>query len=301
MPDGPERRDVVLVVDDSPETLSLLTDALELAGATVLVANGGAEALAVAGRLRPDIVLMDAIMPGLDGFETTRRLKASAGVSAVPVIFMTGLSDTEHIVRGLEAGGVDYVTKPIAPDEVIARMRVHLGNARLAQSTQAALDTTGRHLLAADRTGRVLWSTPLAARLLGAAPGDRLPEAVRAWLDAALDAGEGGTSLLLPGSGTGPPLRFSLIGAVRAGEVLLRLATDETSERTAQFKARFALTKREAEVLFWVAQGKSNRDVGAILDLSPRTVNKHLEQVFTKLGVENRASATAVAVRAMEA
>ena len=73
----------------------------------------GAAAMRIVDQITPDIILLDAVMPGMDGFETCRRLKRDAGLSNVPVIFMTGLAETEHIVHGLEAGGVDYVTKPI--------------------------------------------------------------------------------------------------------------------------------------------------------------------------------------------
>ena len=103
-------------------------------------------------------------MPGTDGFETCRRLKQNRALAHVPVIFMTGLSDTEHIIEGLEAGGVDYVTKPIVPGELLARIRVHLANARMAQSARTALDAFGRFLLAVDGTGKVLWCTPQAAQ-----------------------------------------------------------------------------------------------------------------------------------------
>src|SRR5580704_5875092 len=137
-----KRSDVVLVIDDSPETLRLLTDALDGAGLTVMVALDGLAAIRIVEQITPDIVLLDAVMPGIDGFETCRRLKANPALANVPVIFMTGLSETEHIVRGLEAGGVDYVTKPIAIDEMLARIRVHLANARLTQSARAALDVS---------------------------------------------------------------------------------------------------------------------------------------------------------------
>ena len=101
---------------------------------------------------------------------------------------MTGLSETEHIIKGLEAGGVDYITKPIVPDELLARIRVHLANARLAHSARAALDAFGRFLLATSHTGRVLWYTPQAAKLLGVAFADFdregyvLPRDVQEWL-----------------------------------------------------------------------------------------------------------------------
>src|SRR5690348_2214568 len=183
------KRDVALVVDDSPETLRLLTDALDGAGMTVMVALDGAGAMRIVDQITPDIVLLDAMMPGMDGFETCTRLKRDAGLSNVPIIFMTGLAETEHIVRGLEAGGVDYVTKPIVVEEMLARIRVHLANARLTQSARAALDVSGRYLLSVNSAGRLLWATPQAQKLLadsfGPAGSDEmvLPEALQQWLE----------------------------------------------------------------------------------------------------------------------
>ena len=118
----------------------------------------------------------------------------------VPVIFMTGLTETEHVLEGLAAGGVDYVTKPIVVDELLARIRVHLANARVAAGTRAALDATGRFLLATDARGRLLWCTPKARQLLARlfpAPSDAgasLPAAVMSQLmqlraESASDAG----------------------------------------------------------------------------------------------------------------
>ncbi|RYC32380.1 response regulator transcription factor [Lichenibacterium minor] len=289
-------RDTVLVVDDTPDTLGFLTEALERAGITALVATGGAQALALVGRVVPDLILLDAVMPGLDGFECCRQLKAGPAAH-VPVIFMTALSDTEHVVAGLGAGGVDYVTKPIRLDELMARIRVHLGNARAAQSARAALDTAGSALVALAPDGAVLWSTPQAAALLRAAsPGDgaALPPGLAARLLAGRDA-----PVLAPGEGGQPSLSFAFVGAVGAGELLFRLSVHDPRGDEAVLKARFPVTAREAEVLLWLARGKSNRDIAAILELAPRTVNKHLETVFAKLGVENRASAAVLAVRAL--
>ena len=100
-------RDIVLVVDDSPGTLGMLNETLETAGFTVLVAQAGQVALDLVDRVTPDIVLMDALMPGLDGFETCRRMKQKPGLSAVPIVFMTGLTETEHVIRGLEEADTD--------------------------------------------------------------------------------------------------------------------------------------------------------------------------------------------------
>ena len=292
-------RHTILVVDDSPDALAMLTEALGQSGATVLVSISGRQALDLVERITPDLILLDAVMPDLDGFETCRRLKAMPALAGTPIVFMTGLSETAHIVKGLEAGGVDYVTKPLKLDELIARIQVHLANARVARSTQAALDTVGRHLLAVDQTGRILWSTPQALALLGF--GDGIPDEARppALAAAVRNAGAGQpdatTSIsLTPG---GRRIEIAYLGEVAAGEFLLRLTSDDNDLQAGRLKAQFGLTTREAEVLVWVARGKSNRDIGEILGLSPRTVNKHLEQVFSKLGVENRASAAAAALR----
>jgi len=117
---------VVLIVDDVPDNLSLLHDALDDAGYTVLVATHGEAALQRASQAVPDIILLDALMPGMDGFEVARRLKAQGETSHIPIVFMTGLTDTEHVVSAFDAGGIDYVTKPIKPKEVLVRIQAHI-------------------------------------------------------------------------------------------------------------------------------------------------------------------------------
>ena len=123
--------DLVLIVDDMPDNLSLLHDALDEAGYTVLVATDGPGALARAQQVRPDIVLLDAVMPGMDGFEVARRLKANPATAAIPIVFMTALTETEHVLAAFAAGGVDYVTKPLQPREVLARIAAHTRTARV--------------------------------------------------------------------------------------------------------------------------------------------------------------------------
>ena len=288
-------REVVLVVDDSPATLGFLSEALERAGYTVLVAQSGNDALRLMERISPDIVLMDAVMPGLDGFETTRLMKKSNTTATIPVVFMTGLTETEHVLRGLEAGGVDYVAKPVAPEEVVARVTVHLATARLTHSARMALDTTGRYLLSVTRDGRLIWSTPQATRLLETDGGTaQVPETVIAWLTRCLQ-GAGADNTLPFVASASRRIRFTFLGEVSRNEILLRLTPDVTEEEA--LSDNLGITRREAEVLMWLSRGKSNRDIAAILTLSPRTVNKHLEQIFAKLQIDNRASATAIAVR----
>jgi len=295
-------RDVVLVVDDSPETLGMLNHALDEAGMTVLVALEGLQAVSIARKMQPDIILLDAIMPNLDGFATCRILKREPELANVPVIFMTGLSDTEHVVQGFEAGGVDYVTKPVKPQELIARMRVHLANARMTQSAHTALDTAGQFIFTTAANGELMWATPQVHHLFERSGVDRF------WLDQQLSPQlrkwygfepEPGTGLTLEGLNAG--LQVVYLGEAAPGERLLRVVDPERPSSCQALRAQFPLTEREAEVLEWIAHGKTNREIGQILDMSPRTVNKHLEQIFRKLGVENRTTAAAVAIRHLHA
>jgi len=159
-------RPVILVVDDTPDALRFLTSTLESAGMTVLIAIDGLAALALLKHTIPDMILMDAVMPNLDGFETTERIKADPAFQHLPIIFMTGLTDTEHVVRGLDAGAIDFVSKPIVIDELLARIRVHLATARIAQGSQMALDMSGRPALAVDSAGEPRWLTPAASEML---------------------------------------------------------------------------------------------------------------------------------------
>lgn len=196
---------VVLIVDDVPENLAVLSDALDEAGHTVLVATDGASALERLALVRPDLILLDAVMPGIDGFETCRRMKLMDSARDVPVVFMTGLTETEHVVRGFEVGGIDYVTKPIRPAEVLARIGTHVRNAQMLGEARQLRDAAAADL------------------------------------------------------------------------------------------SQYQLTPREMDVLAWIARGKTNRDIAEILGMSPRTVNKHLEHIYEKLGVETRTAAVAAA------
>ena len=222
-------RDIVLLVDDSPDALGFLTEALEQSGFSVLIATSGQAALNIVERITPDLILLDAVMPGMDGFETCRRLKTNTAVAQVPVIFMTGLTETEHVVNALDSGGVDYLTKPINTDELRARIRVHLANARSAQSARVELDAAGRHLLAVRADGTIRWATPQATRLINAATGsddglDVVAARISTWMR---DRGASATDqqrafALVENASTG--LHFSYVGAVGADEYLFRLA-----------------------------------------------------------------------------
>lgn len=298
---------VVLIVDDVPDNVALLHDALDEAGYTVLVALDGESALARAAQALPDLVLLDAVMPGIDGFEVARRLKANPATAAIPIIFMTGLTETEHLVAALDAGGADYVTKPVKPREVMARMGVHLQSARQAragarerQQARNALDALGYAAITVRASdGRLMWQTPLAREWLLRYCGTQSPQApaeVVVWLQRHLppDPLREPPRLSLE---SGPRrLTFRLHQQVDEGEWLIVMQeTSDTSVIEALAQA-FGLTAREAEVLYWVVKGKINRDIGDILGASPATVKKHLERVYAKLGVETRTAAAAMAI-----
>jgi len=294
-------RDVVLIVDDVPENLAVLSDALDGAGYMVLVAEDGNRALERLERVTPDIVLLDAVMPGIDGFETCRRIKALERTRNLPVVFMTGLTESEHVVRGFMAGGIDYVTKPINPEVVLARIAAHLRNARLVTQAQEAIDAAGLAVAVVSRDGRYLWLTPKAYRGLHDAlaepprAGESLPPGLRDWLQGETDAAPGRESrpFLIEAPGHRAAVHF--LGGMTGGQYLL-LVEENGPERGPSLAASYQLTGREVEVLTWVAKGKTNRDIGEILGMSPRTVNKHLEHIYVKLGVETRTAAAALAI-----
>ncbi|MFC6486556.1 DNA-binding response regulator [Nitratireductor sp. GCM10026969] len=297
---APSSPPVVLVVDDSPETLGMLTDALGLEGMKVVVAESGRAALSLAREIGPDVILMDAKMPGIDGFEACRILKTEMGMADIPVIFMTGFGDSEHVVNALASGGVDFVVKPVPIVELLARMRVHLANARRARSAREALDSTGRRIVVTDEKGTILWATPQASELLlkcgiSVEEGSRLPWELADWL-LSQKPGRAEPHIL---ARNGKHVECRIVGEAGAAERLIRLVDRDAGTDEERLAAAFDLSLRVAEVLLWITHGKSNKEIAEILDLSPRTVNKHLEQIYIKLGVENRTAAATMSVRVL--
>jgi DNA-binding response OmpR family regulator/DNA-binding CsgD family transcriptional regulator len=300
-----EKNKIILVVDDSPDTLGMVTTALEALGVTLLVALDGENALQITQKVTPDVVLMDCVMPGMDGFQTCSALKQNPVFKHTPVIFMTGLSDTEHIVKGFSSDGIDYLTKPINPVELIARMEVHLSNARQTQHVQSALDNSRRHIIATDYKGEIIWATPEATLLLSktekrfSSDTNRLPDKLLNWLKTYID-NQGTPALEFEFFNDGDSqILINFNGKDDNGEYLFRISEVNETKDQEILKKHFNLTDREAEVLFWIANGKSNKDIGEILEISPRTINKHLQLIFTKLGIENRTSAATMVMKVL--
>ncbi|MEP1441842.1 MAG: DNA-binding response regulator [Hyphomicrobiales bacterium] len=295
----------VLVVDDAPDTLSMLSDAILFEGMTPHVAENGHAALGLVNQVRPDIVLLDAMMPGLDGFETCRIIKEQKGCDNLPIIFMTGSGDDDHVVKALSSGGVDFVVKPVVLDHLFARMKVHLANARLTRSARNALDLTGRKFVACDPTGTILWSTPQASDLLRQAglrsdidarlPWEIVEELLPPNQPASVKPASNNANITYTGGSY--DIIFKLFDDSDANEYLIQLVDGNKGSYEQQLAKAFALTVRESDVLLWITYGKSNKEIAEILNMSPRTVNKHLEQIFIKLAVENRTSAATLSVK----
>ncbi|MFC7292905.1 response regulator [Hirschia litorea] len=292
----------ILIVEDNIESLQFLTDTLEGVQLSVHIATSGERAMEMLENFVPDLILMDAVMPGMGGFEATRQLKRRSALSTVPVIFMTGLLESEHVVDALESGGVDYVRKPVVIDELLARIKVHLLNARQSQSSRGALDAIGRYMMAIDSNGKILWTTPEAEKLIIELDKDwSLQEVYAPEVLRKIVVQKG----LAPGNSRQIETQTGIIEVLTVSlgttdEIILRLKEVREGAEAERLSQQFNLTQREAEVLLWVSFGKPNRVISDILGISPRTINKHLEHVFEKMGVETRAAATACAVRALD-
>ncbi|MEK6423268.1 MAG: response regulator transcription factor [Burkholderia gladioli] len=304
-------RPVVLIVDDTPDNLALLSDTLRADGYAVLVALSGDDALKRLARVTPDVVLLDAMMPGLDGFETCRRLKLDARHAHLPVIFMTALAESEHVVQGFRVGGIDYVTKPVRPEEVCARIAAHVQRSRAQRYADTVLELDARAAVIVDGGGAIRWqSAQAAARLAGYGRHDghdddggptrganALPPALHRWFVDWLE--QGCPDEAAHETADGAVRRAARVtGTPAQGEWVIVLEASDDGAQVAALIERFGLTVREAEVLLWVSRGKTNRDIGDILDMAARTVNKHLEHLFRKLHVETRSAAAALAVKA---
>lgn len=292
----------VLVVDDTPANLGLVLESLGSAGFRVLVAESGARALELLAWQEVDLILLDMVMPGLDGMAVCARIKQHPSWKDLPLIFITAVDEPAQKVRALEAGAVDYISKPVHPPEVLARVRTHLElraarlclqqqNARLEAEIALRLDAEAqlaqsldRALLIADREGRLIFQTLRATHLLHKHLENHLPGRLPPELATAERfTGTAGTLLLH---------RFMEKG--NDALTVLYLIEEHAPPGPAEL-TKLGLTPRQAEVLYWIAQGKTNAEIAIILGTSPRTVEKHVEQLLERLQVENRVAAAAQA------
>jgi diguanylate cyclase (GGDEF)-like protein/PAS domain S-box-containing protein len=171
------RKPTILIVDDAPDSLALLHELMLRQGYQTFVATSGERALDIAQRAQPDLILLDVVMPGMDGLEACRRLKAHPATARIPVIFMSARCETDDIVAGFDIGAADYIPKPLRMEEVCARVRTQLrlnSSARDsdAQKEQAErlrmiVDSMDQGLLIVERCGRIQYANPACDRYLG--------------------------------------------------------------------------------------------------------------------------------------
>jgi DNA-binding NarL/FixJ family response regulator len=283
----------ILVVDDTPASLGVVCESLRGEGVRVLLAESGATARAVLARTTPDLILLDVVMPGEDGFAVCASLAEVPNARGVPVIFLTAIDAPEQKVRAFAAGAVDYVTKPVHVPELVARVRAQLElraarraleqqNAALEAEVALRLDaeeqlaaSLDRAVIVLGRGGERLFATHLANDLLAK------------YFPAGAPPALGGGGRFARGEGALCVRRFTEAGR---DDTLLLVLEEEHAPPGPSALLVLGITPRQAEVVYWVAQGKSNAEIATILDTSPRTIDKHMERIFERLGLENRAS-----------
>ena len=292
----------ILIVDDVPDNLSVLFEFLSTRGFEVLVADSGGLALEELPRTNPDLILLDVMMPGIDGYETCRRIKASERFRDVPLFFLTALTDTIDKVKGFSLGAVDYITKPIDPDEVLARVRAHLELRALHVALEERNEELDREVqrrvgaerslahalenavLVVDRAGTVQFRSQAAQRLLARRGGQPSTAELRGWFTGVTPSATHG-------------LRITRVPDPESADRALFTLEEIPPEPSPTQLLALGLTPREAEILFWIAQGKTSPEIAVILQTATATVKRHVHHLLGKLGVETRLAA---ALKAME-
>jgi CheY-like chemotaxis protein/DNA-binding CsgD family transcriptional regulator len=303
----------VLVVDDVPANADVVLNHLTAGGFRVLYAGSGPRALKQLEYSVPDLILLDIKMPGLDGIDTCRLIKQRPEWRNIPVIFITGADELSQKLAAFEAGGVDFVTKPILPEEVEARVRTHLRlrelqtelelkNQALTEEIELRLDAEkqleaklDQAFVIASYEGGVHFSTRQAGILLQAffpsMSMKSLPEVVLGWLT----SDDRQRPLIVHGAQKGDLQIDHLASSDFRNLALLRLEQRNSCWGPNALQT-LGLTPREAEVLYWITEGKTNPEIATILDTTLHTVKKHNNKLFAKLGVETRMAAARLAM-----
>lgn len=303
----------VLIVDDIPTNVDVVLGFLAEAGYRVLVSDGGYRALDQLARTTPDIILLDLIMPGLDGIETCRRIKANHEWSQIPVIMMTAADELSKKLAAFEAGAVDFVTKPVQPEEVQARVQTHLQlrelqtsleqkNQELAEEIELRLDaekqletSLEQALIVVNPEGKILFATGQARILLNTffsqGSDKRLPSELQTWLQ-----GPDNRRPKVVIHKKRGEIEVDHFALSKSGSVSLLRIDHRNGDNGPKALLALGVTAREAEVLYWISEGKTNPEIAIIIDASLNTVKKHAINLFAKLGVETRTSAARLAL-----
>jgi DNA-binding NarL/FixJ family response regulator len=279
-------RATVLVIDDVPANIGLVLDALADRGYRVLVAESGHGALEQLRHGKPDLILLDVIMPGMDGFETCAAIKKDPAWRDVPILFMTSLDDVEQKVRAFESGASTTSSSPSTWRKSSPVFAPILSSVDCAKHSRRnwPCDWRPRTNSRSHWIARSCWS-----------PADRQLSVFNP---------HGPHAAASPSSRLGrneaprmPRYAHRKTASAFGVEPEVFLLQEDVPSPGPEALGSLGLTARESEVLFWIAQGKSNPDIALILGTSPRTIHKHVENLFRKLGCETRAAA---ALRALE-
>ena len=310
----------VMAVDDIPANVDVLLGLLHESGYRVLVADSGCRGIEQLQRELPDLILLDLMMPGMDGIETCRKIKAKDAWKHIPILMMTAADELSSKLAAFEAGAVDFLAKPIQPAEVLARLKIHLQirelqselesanrglsqkNELLAEEIELRLDaekqleaSLEQALLVSNRGGEILFATRHAQLLLStffpSAPIRRLPPDVQVWLTTQNNQ----IPLKVTDKKHGE-IEIHQFAITHSGNLSMIRIEHLNGDRGPKSLLALGLTAREAEVLYWISEGKTNPEIAIILESSVNTVKKHANNLFIKLGVETRTAAARAAL-----
>lgn len=325
-----EKQITILAVDDTPDNLSLLLSHLASLNYKVLVAESGASALRQVNHVRPDLILLDILMPGMDGFETCSLLKSQPVIEDIPVIFLSALDDAVDKVRGFQVGGVDFITKPIDTTEVSARINLHLLNSslmqRLTQQNQLLKETVAERdaALALQKGLRAQSDNRLKQLVeLAEAQGAQLHNTVLSLMQSQFNDGAMWDLLHRPVLNRLTKLEAQLELLQASVQASLSQSDDETigehvdalvqttlliegellsvAPRLQSYELEqpklAALSNRESAVLGHIADGFTSEEIALKLSLSPATVRTYRTRIMNKLEVHNIPGLVKFAIR----
>jgi len=301
------RPHAVLVVDDNPNNLKVVLRHFEAYSFEVYTALNGETGLERARKVRPDLILLDVQMPGIDGFEVCKRLKANPQTAGIPVIFMTALTETRDKVRGFEVGGVDYVTKPLEATELMARVQTQLQlraartglEARVAERTAEINKLLEMVRVQSEQLREQAQSLIQTQEAREQALAGTVQEQVADRLDVMRGHLEQARGFLSDASPARAHLEQALAqldparqGAEAIGGDLGRAPARDSLRQSLLLQ----LSTREYEVLQMTAEGKSNKAISYTLEIAPSTVSTYRNRIMEKLGVEDVAGLIRLAV-----
>ncbi len=296
---GKDKKSFILLVDDDPENLSLMTDLLEFHQYQVAIFKNGIKALKFLISHKPDLILLDVMMPDMDGFEVCRRLKSDPDICDIPVIFLSALTDPTVISKGFEVGGVDYITKPFHSKEVIARVRLHLKLTQMQNALVEARDKLEhrveertaellkacRHLENRDRElaekTKDLEEMNTALQMLLKNREEYRKEVERAFVFNI-------NSFVFPLLDRLKESRLNSVQTNYLNDIILNL-TEICSPFMHRMSTEFQrLSPAEIRIVNLVRHGKTTKEIARMMNLSARTVENQRNSIRRKIGIQNR-------------